>query len=120
MQNHAIEQPAGIERGHEMAARAAERTEREVDHLWIETALTMLQGWVALNRQRGNDPFTMETARVALAGKVARPTDLRAWGHVTRAAIKRGILRRVPGMYSAAASSNGSPKPVYVAGDAAL
>jgi hypothetical protein len=89
--------------------RAADRACRVVDPLWVETAI----GFLAEHARTAGE-FTIEQARIALAGKVAQAPDGRAWGHVTRIAIQRGLIVRV-GM-ARAASSNGSFKATYQAG----
>lgn len=104
--------------GHRMAQAAAERTQRKVDALWVETALTLLAAWVRDNAGCANEEFTMEVARAGLAGRLAEPSDLRAWGHVTKAAVKRTIIMPT-GRAAPAISSHGTLKPTYTAGPGA-
>ena len=91
--------------------RAAERACRQVDPLWVETAVLFL---AAFAREQVGREFTIEQARVALAGKVIEAPNLRAWGQVTRVALQRGLIKRF-GM-ARAASSNGSFKATYRVG----
>ncbi|CDN87349.1 hypothetical protein BN948_01771 [Hydrogenophaga intermedia] len=114
MEQISLDLQAAAERGRRMAQCAGARAERKVDSLWVDTALTFLASFA--RDQRGHE-FTMEQARAALDGKVATPPDLRAWGQVTRRAIARHIL--VPVGLARAASSHGSLKPTYKAGEGA-
>lgn len=57
-------------------------------------------------------PFTIEGFRWwAASHGLADPPDSRAFGGVTQRAIRRSVIVRVG--YAPAASSNGSPKPIY-------
>lgn len=107
MQAARVRANAGIQR----AAEAAERLTPN----WTEIACDAVRAWV---RERSS-VFTMEHARLAVEKSIEPPSDLRAWGHVTRMAVKRGYIEQVPGSYFRAASSNGSPKPVYRKGEKA-
>lgn len=102
-------------------ARADQGIERAASH-----AERVLPGWCdraaeavrqALLRTRLDDTFTIEQLRGAIATAdllpLPDPPDARAWGHVTRRAVKLGYVERLPGQYRAAVSSNGSPKPLY-------
>lgn len=60
-------------------------------------------------------PFTIEQARVGT--ELPDGADARAWGAVTRRALVLGYIERTGG-YAPAASSNGSPKPLYRRGPA--
>lgn len=92
---------AGIQR----SADATERTEAG----WCEKAAERLRAFA-----RGQSGvFTIELARMAFAKDLPPPHDLRTWGQVTRMAASRGYIERVRGEFFSAASSNGSPKPVY-------
>jgi len=62
--------------------------------------------------------FTIEMVRSVVGSEIDPPTDLRAWGHVTRRAVAEKLIERVPKTFSPAASSNGSPKPMYRRGKA--
>lgn len=88
--------------------RAANATENQHDG-WCERAVDELRRF-ALGQ---SGMFTIELARLAFESKLPPPNDLRSWGQVTRMAVSRGFIERVPGMYFAAASSNGSEKPCY-------
>jgi hypothetical protein len=79
---------------------------------WCERACEELRKYA---RQHGA-MFTVELARMAFESKLPVPPDLRAWGQVTRMAVTRGFIARCEGLFYPAASSNGSPKPVYHAG----
>lgn len=75
---------------------------------WLGQAHASLRDYVAAH----DAPFTIEQFRGwAYERGLPRPTDDRAFGAVTQAAIKAGLIVRVS--YAPAASSNGSPKPVY-------
>ena len=78
---------------------------------WVDAALTKLREFAAKQAQ----PFTIEAARAEIADKLPKPCDLRAWGQVTRKARSEGVI--VPAGIAPAASSNGSPKPTYRAGE---
>lgn len=57
-------------------------------------------------------PFTIEAFRWwAEAGGFEHPPESRAYGPITQKAIRRGVIARIG--YAPAASSNGSPKPLY-------
>lgn len=88
--------------------RAADKADREAPG-WCGAACEALRGFA---RAQGG-VFTIELARLALRHQVPDPRDGRAWGVVTRMAQRNGFIERVPGQYFPAASSNGSPKPVY-------
>lgn len=88
--------------------RVADATERS-EPGWCETACERLREFA--RAQSG--VFTVELARMAFAKDLPAPGDLRAWGQVTRMATSRGYIDRVHGEFFSAASSNGSPKPVY-------
>jgi hypothetical protein len=51
--------------------------------------------------------------RSVVATEVPAPTDLRAWGVITRLAVSREFIARVRGGFAPAASSRGSEKPLY-------
>jgi len=88
--------------------RAAEKAER-VEPGWIEAAI----GHVAeFARLRWPEPFLAENAREwAEIHGLPQPTDGRAWGHVLKAAAKRGIVTRAG--FGASKSSNLSPKVLW-------
>lgn len=101
-----------LERGHAAAQRAAARA----GDTWVSDAINVIDGYLSgYKRSRPDEEFTMEELRDHLGGLITAPPDLRAWGHVTREALRRGIITRVAGKYRAAKSSNGSPKPIYKA-----
>lgn len=104
---------AAEERARDGMTAAVEHADRVIP-MWSATALAALRAAV---RER-KEPFTIEQVRLAIACSVEEPTDSRAWGAVTQTAIKRAIIKKT-GTFAAAASSNGSPKPLYIAGSGA-
>jgi hypothetical protein len=76
---------------------------------WGESALA----WLRFHAEVSEGEFTMEQFRQMASMVLPEPPDLRAWGSVTQKAIRQGIIRKTGG-YAPAASSNGSPKPLYV------
>lgn len=95
-------------RADEGIQQAADATERRVEG-WCEMACEKLREFA-----RGQSlPFTIELARGHFEKTLPEPHDLRSWGQVTRMATARGFIEKMHGQYFAAASSNGSPKPVY-------
>lgn len=94
--------------------RAADRAERASPG-WIDQAAEKLRdAMLLLHNTRLAEQATIETLRTwAVMGGLQAPPDARAWGHVTRLAVRLGYLERIPGAYAPAASSNGSPKPLY-------
>lgn len=88
-------------------ARSAERAERCAP-FWPGLAVEALRHY-ALTTDK---PFTIEAARAYFAATLNPPPDERAWGAVTRIARQRGVIEHT-GDYAPAASSNGSPKPLY-------
>jgi hypothetical protein len=102
---------AGIER----AARKAEKVSPD----WVDKAADMLRiGAVIMDGQHTAE-FTIEHLRALVEKALPEPTDKRAWGAATRVATSRGFIERIPGRYAAAASSNGSQKPLYRKGSKA-
>lgn len=91
--------------------RAADATERR-EPGWTEMAAEALRQFA----REQDKPFTIELARAAFEKSLPPPNDKRSFGAATRFATSRGFIERVPGMFFAAASSNNSPKPVYVRG----
>lgn len=88
------------------AERAASKADR-LDPGWCDQAAEEIR---AFARQAVAD-FTVEQAR-ATCTPPPEGAALRAWGHVTRRATSLGYIERT-GAYAPAASSNGSPKPLY-------
>ena len=82
-------------------------------HDWHAAAFVAFCKW-ARNKRK---PYAIEQARIAIGERIEAPADLRWWGAVTQAALRDGVIRRVPGWH-AAVSSHGAPKPVYVSGRA--
>lgn len=57
--------------------------------------------------------FTMERMAAAAYGLgLQRPAEGRAWGSVTVRLIREGVIEKTGG-FAPAASSHGSPKPLY-------
>jgi hypothetical protein len=107
-----------LELARDLGRSAAEACAEKADCLapgWIEAAIGALRRFAA--RQAG--AFTVEMARDVIAEEIAEPHDKRAWGVVTRMAVKRAFIARVPGAWAPAASSHASPKPMYRRGSAA-
>lgn len=76
---------------------------------WSERALEALARFA----RHQQTVFTIEMARSVIAAEVDQPHDLRAWGSITSKAVAAGLIQRVHGSTAPAASSNGSPKPLY-------
>lgn len=78
---------------------------------WCEDAAEALRKFAVAQ----GGVFTVEMARLAIVqgGMLDKPHDGRAWGKATRMAVAAGYIERVKGQFFPAASSNGSPKPVY-------
>lgn len=85
----------------------ADRNERHNEG-WQKTAMDALRRFAAADPGR----FTIEQARDVLSAELPEPTDLRAWGALTQAAIRAQIIRPTR-HFTAAKSSNGSPKRMY-------
>lgn len=94
--------------GVERAARRAEK----LTPGWVERAADLIKTGACILAARQTD-FTIEEVRALVDAALPKPPDLRAWGAATRRAVTLGYIARVPGTYRPAASSNGSPKPVY-------
>lgn len=92
---------AGISR----AARKAGKLE----HGWVASTVEEVRAFV--RAQPATALFTIEDARVACR-PMPMGADARAWGQVTRRAKALGIISPTNQM-KPAASSNGSPKPLY-------
>ncbi len=89
-------------------ASALDHAEADVPG-WGDRCLDLMRAFAAQERQ----PWTCEEFRAyAYAHDLPPPDEQRAFGPVTQRAIRAGLIRRVG--YAPAASSNGSPKPVYV------
>lgn len=94
--------------------RASDRNERK-NGGWSTLALMALVQHVKSLPYEAD--FILEDVRLAIEGEVAVPTDLRAWGAVTQAAIRSQFIERTGGI-APAKSSNASPKPLYRRGRA--
>jgi len=99
-------------RGDAGADRAASKAERTQPG-WIDRAAEAVRGFAS---EQGPLSFTIEEAREGF--QAPEGVDLRAWGNVTRRAIRLGYIEPT-GDYAPAASSNNSPKRLYRRGYAA-
>jgi len=109
-----------------VAFNTSTKAEREISRVagsaerahpgWVREAAEAL-GWAA--EQAMGPHFTVEELRMFIAahavGWLAEPPDRRAWGAATQLATRLGYITRT-GDYAPAVSSNGSPKPLYRAG----
>ncbi len=100
---------AALDRGHAGASGAAEHADA-VENGWTEMAVDDLRRFA----RTATRPFTIEQARAHCLG-IPQGCDARSWGVVTRIAMKRGFIR-FAGYFFPAASSHGSPKPMYERG----
>lgn len=98
---------ARAEQGMDRAARKAEH----INAGWCGVALEALRHFAA--QQAGF--WTIEMARSVLEAKLEPPSDGRAWGRVTRDAIRAGHIVKTD-KTAPAASSNGAPKPMFKRG----
>lgn len=97
------------EKGHAAAKASADRADREIDE-WTKRAFALFREYAILSAA----PFLTETVRQhAEVYGLPKPPDSRAWGHIAQAAKRAGIV--VPVGFSAAQSSNGSPKVLWKA-----
>lgn len=95
------------ERGEVGAARAADKADR-IDETWINSAT---DGLIQFYRENRQGAYKIEEAR-QFCPPLPDGADARAWGYITRRAINMGMIEKT-GEYEPAASSNGSPKPLY-------
>lgn len=110
--------PLTMEHARERGVLGMERSAARADRAhckWTEQALDVLVEHVQ-SLPNGAE-FIVEDVRLAIESKVPEPPDLRAWGAVTQAAIKRLYISRT-GKYAPAKSSNASDKPLYRKGSA--
>lgn len=98
-------------------ARAEQGIQSSAEHAeadqprWGEQALQ----YVAAFAKDREESFTMEQCRVfAYFLGLPVPAEERSWGSVTQTAVRRKIITKT-GKFAPAASSNGSPKPLYLA-----
>lgn len=97
-------------RADDAISRVADKADRERPG-WCDDAAEALRKFA---KAQGG-VFTIEHARLSLLQSAAidKPHDGRAFGKATQMALARGYIERVKGQFFPAASSNGSPKPVY-------
>lgn len=103
------------------AGLGAEKAER-MDEGWSERALEWLRVYAATAQLPTGEleSFTIEQARAWIGEHAALPegVDARAWGAVTRRAVRLGYIEATGG-YAPAARSHGSPKRLYRRGSRA-
>lgn len=103
------------------AGLAAEKAER-MGEGWSERALEWLRVYAATAQLPTGEleSFTIEQARAWIGEHAALPegVDARAWGAVTRRAVRLGYIEATGG-YAPAASSHGSPRRLYRRGSRA-
>ncbi len=116
MQQQSIDYAGAERRASSGISRSAEHAERECPG-WVDLAVKALASYA---RVMAPHLFTIEQARLSIASLIPKPTEARSWGQVTKTAKKRRIIEAVPGETRPAASSNGSPKQAYRAGEGAL
>ena len=85
-----------------------------VNSAWCVTALEALRKFAA--GQVGM--WTIEMARSVIEQDLDKPSDGRAWGFVTQAAVRAGYIVKTD-KTAPAASSNGSGKPLFKRGPSA-
>lgn len=107
MQQQPLNFDAAEARGTLGAERAAAKAERKLPG-WVDRTAEEVRDYARVTDCK----FTIEQAR-SMCAPMPSGADARAWGHVTRRAVVLGYIERVPGEFAAAASSNGSPKPLY-------
>lgn len=100
---------------HDAKARADAGITSSAEHAeavepgWQDRAMDVLRGWVY---GAPNDPFTIEEFRGSVTSiGFPQPPDLRAYGALTRRAIRERLIEPVG--YRPAVSSNLSPKRTY-------
>ena len=86
-------------------SKAARRAER-LNAGWCGMALEHLRRFAC--SQVG--VWTIEQVRAVLESQLPAPTDARAWGWVTKEAVKFQYIEKAPGVFLPAASSNAAPK----------
>jgi hypothetical protein len=94
--------------------QAADRNERK-NGGWATLALAALVTHVKSLPLHAE--FIIEDLRLAVEDKLPVPTDGRAWGAVTQAAIRAQFIEKTGGI-APAKSSHASPKPLYCRGRA--
>ena len=98
-----------VTRGKRGMQRAADHADDTAPG-WTDRAYAALESYV--DGRLVTETFTIEQAREVAGLLVDEPPDGRAWGAVTQRAIRAGLIEWT-GDFARAASSNGSPKPVY-------
>ena len=89
-------------------SRSAEAADRAQSG-WCDAAVIFLMAFA----KQADKPFLIEEARGKIGELLPAPTDARAWGVVTRQAVRAEFIERVPKMFLPAASSNGALKAAY-------
>lgn len=95
-----------LERGHAAAEMAADKADR-LDEGWSRRVIEDLRRFA----RTAAGEFTIEAARLHCT-PAPEGADARAWGAVTRRAVRLGYIEATGG-YAPAASSHGSPKRLY-------
>ncbi len=100
-----------VETGHQQATRAAQKAD-QASPGWLERAVA-LTALFASKQSSSSAGWLLEDVRVfAEVQGLPHPPDKRAWGQVVRTLKKQRRIECVG--YSAAASSNGSPKCLWM------
>jgi hypothetical protein len=86
------------------AEAGADQGERKIV-CWIKKALELMKQY--LSKRRGA-PFMADDFVLWMKYRIEDPPDPRAWGHVMRAAKRKGLIKGIG--YAPSKSSNGSPK----------
>ncbi len=107
------QEAAAREVGHAAAQASADRADR-ADPGWTQDALECLRAQV--NSQPAGAVFTIEELRVLIPPeRLPEPPDKRAWGAVTRAAMREGLIAPT-GTYRANVLRHAAPGACYRAG----
>jgi hypothetical protein len=112
MQQAAFEFQQAARRRDAGIASAARHAEQDAPG-WVELAALEIHRYASSVFPQD---FTIEEARAAIEHKLPKPSELRAWGGVTKLCKARAYIEAVEGVWRCAASSNGSPKQAYRAG----
>lgn len=102
----------GIERGINGMNRAVSHANRVVDK-WSDIARNAVINF--LKSKDDDYLFIIEDVRSEIDNKIPPPPDLRSWGSVTQSLVRHHDIEATD-LFRKAASSNGSPKPVYKKG----
>lgn len=93
----ARKESGGLRSGLEAAAAAAGHADRlSAGALWTRIAWVRFMEFLVDLRHRGESQFTTEDFREWANGDLSQPPDLRAFGHLTRKASMRKLIRKTP------------------------